>query len=97
MKYTRRKGGVTVSAHKERASAKVAVRDTGVGMPEDELVYIFDRFYQAAGPRANNSGFGLGLSMAKSIAESHKGAISVESELGKGSTFTVTLPLSYPV
>lgn len=95
IKYTRRKGRVTVTAHRAGLYAKVAVSDTGAGIPDDELVYIFDRFYQVNKSRAGN-GFGLGLSIAKSIAESHKGAISVESQEGKGSIFTVTLPLSYP-
>lgn len=97
IKYTKRGGKVSLAVWKEGGNAKIAVTDTGVGIPEDEKEYIFDRFYQAHKPRASKEGFGLGLSTAKAVAEAHKGAITVESESGKGSTFLVTLPLSYPV
>ena len=96
VKYTRRNGKVVVSAHREKDSADITVSDTGIGIPEDELSYILDRFYQVNRPRSGKGGFGLGLSVAKSIAESHKGKIIVESQPGKGSTFTVALPISYP-
>ena len=96
IKYTYRKGKVTVSANSDGKFARVTISDTGIGMEEDELPYIFDRFYQVNRPRAANNSFGLGLSIAKSVAEAHKGAINVESEVGKGSVFTVLLPLSYP-
>ena len=95
VKYTYRKGKVTVAAHKHKRYAEVVISDTGSGIPEDELSYIFDRFYRAGGRRAQNGSFGLGLSTAKSIAEAHKGKILVESQPGKGSTFTISLPLSY--
>ena len=87
---------VVVAAHRANNFAKVTVSDTGIGMPEDELLYIFDRFYQINKSRATRQSFGLGLSIAKSIAESHKGHISVESQVGKGSAFTVFMPISYP-
>lgn len=97
IKYTSRKGKVTVMVHKDGVNAKVIVSDTGIGIPPDELPYIFDRFYQVAHSRRVNHGFGLGLSIAKSIVESHRGTISVESQPNQGTTFTVSLPLSYPV
>jgi two-component system, OmpR family, sensor kinase len=97
IKYTSRKGKVTVTSHKDGTQARVVVSDTGIGIPADELPYIFDRFYQVARSRRTNHGFGLGLSIAKSIAESHHGKILVESHPGQGTTFTVSLPLSYPV
>ena len=96
IKYTYRKGKIVVAAHKSGSYANIAVSDTGIGMPEDELDYIFDRFYQINKSRNGRGGFGLGLSIAKSIAEAHKGKISAESQPGKGSTFTVSLPISYP-
>jgi signal transduction histidine kinase len=96
VKYTNRKGSVTISARRDRKNAVIVVNDTGIGMDEGELPYIFDRFYQVNKSRASNGSFGLGLSIAKSVAEVHKGAILVESKPGKGSTFTVLLPLSYP-
>ena len=96
VKYTRRNGKVTVAAHRGKGFANITVSDTGIGIPEDEISYIFDRFYQINKSRNRKNGFGLGLSVAKSIAESHKGKITVESQPGKGSIFTVALPESYP-
>jgi signal transduction histidine kinase len=96
IKYTNRKGSVTISARKKGRHALVIVNDTGIGIEDGELPYIFDRFYQVNKSRASSGSFGLGLSIAKSVAEVHKGAITAESKPGKGSTFTVSLPLSYP-
>ncbi len=97
VKYTYRKGKVVVTARREAKYAKVTISDTGAGMPEDEIPYIFDRFYQVNRSRKTRSGFGLGLSIARSIVEAHKGRIYAKSQVGQGSTFTVSLPLSYPV
>ena len=97
IKYTSRKGKIIVTANKDSDNAKVVISDTGIGIPEDELPYIFDRFYQVAKSRRANHGFGLGLSIARSIVESHRGTISAESQPGQGSTFIISLPLSYPV
>ncbi len=97
IKYTHRKGNVSVTVRKEgKNSARVSIIDTGIGIPEDELPYIFDRFYQVAKPRGIKGGFGLGLSTVKSTVEAHKGAVTVESHEGEGSTFTVSLPITYP-
>jgi two-component system phosphate regulon sensor histidine kinase PhoR len=86
---------VTVLARKDNKTARIHISDTGIGIPEDELDYIFNRFYRVSKSRGVNHGFGLGLSRAKAIAEAHRGAIAAESRYGKGSTFTITLPLSY--
>jgi signal transduction histidine kinase len=64
------------------------VSDEGPGIPEDMLPHIFDKFYKGAG-----GGAGLGLAIAKQIAEVHEGTLTVESEVGKGSTFRLTLPV----
>jgi signal transduction histidine kinase len=96
IKFTNRKGSVSVSMRKLKRSAEVSVSDTGIGIEEGELPYIFDRFYQVNKSRGADGSFGLGLSIAKSVAQMHKGSIAVESKSGGGSTFTVTLPLSYP-
>ncbi|MCX5679050.1 MAG: ATP-binding protein [Candidatus Omnitrophica bacterium] len=97
IKYTLRKGRVIVTVRKEGKDANITVSDTGVGMPEDEIPYIFDRFYQIKKSRRTKSGFGLGLSTVKAIVEAHRGKISVESRVGQGSSFIIHLPLSYPV
>jgi signal transduction histidine kinase len=71
------------------------VKDTGIGIPERDIPYIFDRFYRADKSRSklNLAGFGLGLSMAKRIVEMHNGSIKAKSSPKKGSTFTVKLPI----
>lgn len=97
IKYTNRKGRVVVTVSKEGDQARITVSDTGFGMPEDEIPYIFDRFYQIKKARRTRSGYGLGLSEAKVIVDAHKGKISAESKLGQGSTFIINLPISYPV
>lgn len=96
IKYTRKGGRVTLTLSKESENAKITVSDTGIGMPKEELPYIFDRFYQIVRSHKYNDGFGIGLSVAKSIVDAHRGSISADSERGRGSTFTVLLPLSYP-
>jgi heavy metal sensor kinase len=92
IKYTEKGGKVSVSASKEGRMAKIEIKDTGVGIPSGELKHIFDRFYRGDKSR-NRLGFGLGLSIAKSIAEAHGGNITVTSRLTKGTAFTVYLPL----
>jgi signal transduction histidine kinase len=70
------------------------VKDTGAGIPKEDLPFIFDRFYRAHNQGTNGvEGNGLGLAIVKSIVEQHGGQVSVESEIGKGSCFTTTLPL----
>ncbi len=94
-KYTNRKGAIAISASRNKKNAVVTVSDTGIGIEDSELPYIFDRFYRAVKSRVSAGSFGLGLSRAKAVAEVHKGTISVESKFGKGSIFTVSLPVSY--
>jgi signal transduction histidine kinase len=75
--------------------AQVDISDTGMGIPPEHLPHIFERFYRAHHVHAGvDVGVGLGLSIAKTIAEIHHGTIEVESEVNKGSTFHVILPLS---
>jgi two-component system, OmpR family, manganese sensing sensor histidine kinase len=77
---------------------QIKVRDTGVGIPEDALPHIFDRFYRVdpARTRSKAAGSGLGLAIAQVIVDNHKGHIRVESILNQGTTFTVTLPQHHP-
>jgi len=93
IKYTPQSGSIKVSAIKLKENAEIKVVDTGVGMSQEDIKHIFDRFYRIDKSRAG-SGFGLGLSIAKSITEAHGGVIEVQSEPSVGTSFKVTLPLS---
>ena len=93
IKFTPRGGRIAVDVVATPDGARIEVADTGVGIPPEELPRIFERFYR--GTRANEargSGSGLGLAIVRSIVEMHGGSVTVESRLGAGSTFTVTLP-----
>jgi two-component system, OmpR family, phosphate regulon sensor histidine kinase PhoR len=91
VKFTRPGGKITLFAAPEDGSVRFAVRDSGVGIPEDDVPRIFERFYRVDKSRAGN-GTGLGLSIAKHIVEAHGGKIWVESREGEGSTFYFTIP-----
>ena len=97
VKFTPQGGTVLVFAeacdHEQRQGVLVRVQDSGVGIPPTELIRIFDRFYQVdPSSRRRFGGMGLGLSLVRSIVESHLGAVWAESEEGVGSTFFVWLP-----
>lgn len=94
--YTPPGGEVRVWLSKQDGRACLKVEDTGPGIQPDDLPYIFDRFYRGdpSRKRTENSGFGLGLSIAKWIVDRHGGQIEVESQVGKGTRFTVWLPLA---
>ncbi len=94
IKYTRPQGEVRLSLTKEGTNAIVAVQDTGIGIPSDNVDMVFDKFFRAHTPAMDEiPGSGLGLSIVKAIVERHGGQISVESQENVGSTFTVSLPL----
>jgi signal transduction histidine kinase len=98
IKYTPEGGSVELSLSKKGGWAQFEVCDTGIGIPPENLSHIFDRFYRVDKARARaHGGSGLGLSIAKWIAQAHGGAIRVKSQLGEGTTFTVTLPIYEPV
>ncbi len=92
IKYTPSGGTVTVSVHGNAETAMLAVSDTGIGIADQDLPRVFERFYRGDRSRTQ-TGTGLGLSLARAIASAHGGAITVASTPGAGSTFTVTLPL----
>ncbi|MFQ6077821.1 MAG: sensor histidine kinase, partial [Thermodesulfobacteriota bacterium] len=94
VKFTPSGGHIDMSLKKDGGFAKVSVRDTGRGIPEEEFGHIFERFYRVDKSRTRETGgTGLGLSICQWIAKVHHGKIELESELGKGSHFIVSLPL----
>jgi len=91
IKYTPPGGRVDVQVLRQQDAAVLQVRDTGPGIPPDELPRVFDRLFRGDTSRAER-GLGLGLSLVKAVVEAHGGTVSVASEPGRGSTFTVSLP-----
>jgi signal transduction histidine kinase len=98
LKFTPAGGSITLRAAQTSSGIQVEVTDTGAGISSEALPHIFDRFYQAdpSRPGGRKHGSGLGLAIVKEIVGAHGGKISVRSEPGKGSTFTVSLPLTTP-
>jgi len=90
LKYSQEKGLITITAQEADQSIMIRIEDRGIGIDSKNLPYIFDPFYR--GYAEKGSGYGLGLAVAKAIVDGHGGKIVVESELGKGSVFTVVLP-----
>ena len=94
IKYTPDGGTITVSLAKAGRDAVLEIADTGVGIPEADLPHVFDRFYRVDKARSRETGgTGLGLSIVKQIVRLHAGTVTVASEYGKGTTFTVQLPV----
>lgn len=98
IKFTPEGGTITVSAKPYNGDGRmvaVSVRDSGIGIPGDQLEKVFEKFFQVEESlRRSIAGTGLGLPITKGLVEAHRGKIWVESEIGKGSTFTFTLPIS---
>lgn len=86
-------GTITIKIREEKNNIQLSVQDTGVGIPKEQLNKIFDRFHRVENIQGRSQeGTGIGLAMVKELVRIHEGTITVESELGKGSTFTVTIP-----
>jgi signal transduction histidine kinase len=101
IKYSPRGGEITLTIHLERPDgedgwAVLRLRDEGVGIPAADLPYIFEPFRRAGNVAPEITGTGIGLVSARQAVEAHGGTITVQSEAGKGSTFTVRLPLAPP-
>jgi two-component system sensor histidine kinase BaeS len=90
-RYTPENGKVILKASEVRGAVKIMVEDNGQGISAEDLPHIFDRFYRSDKSREHNGESGLGLAIAKSLVEAHGGKISVESVLGEGAEFTITL------
>jgi two-component system phosphate regulon sensor histidine kinase PhoR len=97
LRYTPAKGTVCVRLDATESRAVIQVSDTGQGIPAGELPRVFERFYRVDKARARRTGgTGLGLAIVRHVAEAHGGTVRVDSELGRGSSFTVTLPVTGP-
>jgi signal transduction histidine kinase len=95
IKYTPAGGRIEVNAAPREQGVSVIIRDTGIGIDPEQAANVFEPFQRAAG-RPETPGVGLGLPLAREIARAHGGEIALESEPGKGSTFTVSLPTVCP-
>jgi signal transduction histidine kinase len=93
IKYTNRGGNIHFTIDDNEGNAVVSISDTGIGISQEDQQHIFERFYRADTSRSRHTGgSGIGLTIAKTIIEAHKGTISVESYIGKGTRFTIRLP-----
>jgi two-component system OmpR family sensor kinase len=106
IKYTPKGGRVTLAMRRVEGAGEgqgtqevaISVRDTGIGVATTDLPHVFDRFWRAdqARSRTSGSGFGLGLAICQWVAQAHGGTLTVQSRLGRGSVFTLTLPIAPP-
>jgi signal transduction histidine kinase len=91
VKYTE-SGGVAVSAATGDGEIRIAVADTGPGIPPDEQRRVFEPFYRGQTPQRTTEGLGVGLSIARSLTDAHGGRLTLDSAPGRGSVFTIHLP-----
>lgn len=95
--YTPNDGEITVYVVEKKKKIEIRIQDTGIGIEQEEIPRIFERFYRVDKARSRNSGgTGLGLAIVKHLVELHRGTIQVESEMGEGTTFTVILHKEFP-
>jgi signal transduction histidine kinase len=93
LKYTPEGGEVNVALHICDKHVEITVADTGLGIPEEDIPHLFEAFYRVRKPsHKNKAGTGLGLSIVEAIVHQHNGDIHVESELGEGSSFIISIP-----
>jgi signal transduction histidine kinase len=93
IRYTEQRGKITMEARSQEGAVLLSVTDTGIGISAEDLSRIYDPFYRGTNSR-REQGFGLGLTTVKSIIESHGWDITVASQVGAGTTFTIRMPLS---
>ena len=94
IKYNRPNGAIMLRGDFSATEILIAVQDTGVGIPEEALPHLFQKFYRVRENEAKAAGTGLGLSICKQIVQGHGGRIEVKSKIGVGTAFTVRLPRS---
>jgi len=96
LKYTPEGGSVMIRTEETPGAVVITVRDSGIGISDEDLPYIFERFYRADKSRSRaTGGSGIGLAIVKFLVEAHGGTVTVESKPGEGSEFTVTIPVAY--
>jgi signal transduction histidine kinase len=97
VKFNRPEGWVRIEAARSDGQGRIVIGDSGIGIPSEDVPRIFERFYRVDKARSREvGGTGLGLSIVKHVAENMGGTVAVESQLGKGSCFTLTLPCLPP-
>jgi len=94
IKFSREGSRILIKAEEKENTLIISIADTGIGISKEDLPFIFEDFYTGDTGQVVEKSSGLGLAIAKRIVEAHNGSISVESELGRGSTFTICLPVS---
>jgi len=93
LRHTPTGGMISVAAHENGSNIEVEVSDTGEGIPSEDLPHLFERFYRVDKSRNRHTGgSGLGLTIVKRLVEAHGGSISVQSQFGRGSQFSFTVP-----
>ena len=94
VKFTAVDGSVSVTARRESDRAVIEIADTGIGIPAEDLARVFDQYFRSPSTRDDIAGTGLGLAIVHAVAQQHGGEVHVQSEVGTGTTFTLTLPLA---
>jgi len=94
LKYNRPNGIVVISGNFDSADISVAIQDTGMGIPDESIPHLFEKFYRVREHEGKATGTGLGLSISKQIIQGHNGRIEVKSKVGVGTSFTIYIPRS---
>ena len=94
IKYSHDGNKIYVQTEEKDGTVQISIRDTGIGISPEDLPHVFNGFFRGKAGQSMASGHGIGLAVSRQIVEAHNGAIAVESELGKGTTFVVSLPIS---
>jgi signal transduction histidine kinase len=96
IKYNQPQGSITMSAAVEENELVITIKDTGMGISEEYMVHLFEKFYRVGSSENEAPGSGLGLAISQRIVEAHNGRIEVQSKVGVSTTFRVYLPIMLP-